>query len=102
MNGLFTATARVNPDTGAEATVAGLNVLEVLDEDTHNLPHQDEDNLIAANGPLESAGRLEYLVKYSGGSTKVSIVFSRDCKGLLLSWFTCKAFGIVIDTVDID
>ena len=94
--GRYLSTITAVPDSGAEATVAGLDVLKMLDGDVENLLHRGADNLVAANGlSLETAGRMDYIVRFRGSSTPVTIIFSPEHSGMLLSWFVCVELGLL-------
>ncbi|KAK4017163.1 hypothetical protein OUZ56_032114 [Daphnia magna] len=69
---LYTATAI--PDTGAEATVASMAILQLLGEDVNNLLQRGVDNLTAANNSsLKCAGRLVLQLHYRGRSDTTSV-----------------------------
>jgi hypothetical protein len=94
--GKYLAVITAVPDSGAEATVAGFDVLKLIGGDVENLLHRGADNLVAANGlSLETAGRLNYTVSLRGRSTVATIIFSPEHTGMLLSWFVCVELGLL-------
>ena len=96
-----TATVEAVPDSGAEASVAGVELLRALGLQQKNLTHAGQDQLEAANGsPMESLGRLVVQVALDGRTAETTIIFCRQppgAAGLLLSWFACKQLGILPD-----
>lgn len=94
--GKYLASITAVPDSGAEATVAGFDVLKLLDGDVENLLHRGVDDLVAANGlSLETSGRLNYKISLRGVSTLASIIFCPQHTGLSLSWFVCVELGLL-------
>ena len=94
--GRYLSTITAVPDICAKATVTGLDVLKILDGDVENLVHRGADNLVAANGLLlETAGRLDYIVRFRELCTPVTIIFSPEHSGMLLSWFVCVELGLL-------
>jgi hypothetical protein len=77
------------PDCGAEATVAGTEVLNLLGEFKNNLVPGNGETLVAANGqPLTAIRQLHVQLRYKSRKTS-TIIFCIELKGILLSWFTC-------------
>ncbi|KAI9560535.1 hypothetical protein GHT06_011470 [Daphnia sinensis] len=89
-------TVNAIPDTGAEATVVSVAILQLLGKDINNLLQHGVDNLTAANNSsLNCAGRLELQLRYTGRSVTTSILFSPEHDGMLLSWFICVELGLL-------
>ena len=91
-----TAIITAVPDSGAEATVAGLDVLHTLGLDMNRLEQRGTVNLQAANRtPIESLGKLDVEIELMNRRTRTAIFFCADQDGMLLSWFTSKELGIL-------
>jgi hypothetical protein len=88
--------ATATPDCGAEATVAGIEVLNLFGELKNNLLPGNGETLVAANGePLTAIGQLNVQLRYKGRKSSATIIFCIELKGILLSWFTCVELGIL-------
>ena len=84
------------PDSGAQVTVAGLDILRKIGGDVNNILRRGEDFLVAANGlSLESAGRLDLNIRYRGTTITTTVIICPEHDGMLLSWFVCQELGIL-------
>ena len=92
----FITTAQATPDTGAEATVAGLDILKQIGIDIGNTCHTPEDTIIAANGTsFECVGTVDLHIHAADKSMKETVLICKAQKGLLLAWYVCRELGIV-------
>ncbi|EFX78031.1 hypothetical protein DAPPUDRAFT_105619 [Daphnia pulex] len=87
---------RTTPDGSAEATVGGMDVLHALGFSEKDLLSSTFDLVMADKStPLLVVGEKEVTANYEGISAKITITFSPDITGLLLSWYDCVSLGIL-------
>ena len=87
---------QATPDTGAEATVAGLNFLRQMKLDSGNIWSPPDDTIIAANGTsIDCIGAVDIYIHVAGKSTKETVLICKEQRGLLLAWYVCRDLGIV-------
>ncbi|KAI9560516.1 hypothetical protein GHT06_011451 [Daphnia sinensis] len=93
---LLTTVKITIPGGGAEATVGDMYVLRELGLSEKDLT-ASTFNLVMADKstPLLVLGEKEFLADYEGVTTSITIMFSPDVKGLLLSWYDCVDLGIL-------
>ena len=95
----FITTAQATPDTGTEATVAGLDILKQIGLDIGNTCRPPEDTVIAANGTsFECVGTVDLHIHAADKSMKETVLICKEQKGLLLAWYVCRGLGIVPQT----
>ena len=84
------------PDSGAETTVGGLDVLQALGLKEKDLLSSKFD-LVQADGStsLLSIGQLAATIRYQGGEAKTTISICPELTGLLISWTDCIALNIL-------
>lgn len=77
----------VMPDSGAEVTVAGVDILHSLGVHEADL-HRSTFDLVMANKkvPLLSIGQLDITIKYGSTEAVVTVAFCPEMSGMLLSW----------------
>lgn len=85
----------VTPDTGAEISVAGLDILNQLDWHINNLLPVDVQLVTASNQSLDPVGQMSVTLHYGDQSVVVELIICSDVSGVLLSWFACKDLGIL-------
>jgi len=84
--GSFEAT----PDTGAEATLAGTNLLKKLNLTTEQLQPPPDENLVAANGQeLNCVGTLSCVIDYCDRQCSENVYICENVENFLLAWYTC-------------
>jgi hypothetical protein len=93
---VLTTVSKTIPNGGAEAPVGGMDVLRALGLSEKDLT-SSTFNLVMADKstPLLVVGEKEYLADYEGVTANITIMFSPDVKGLLLSWYDCVDLGIL-------
>ena len=92
----FIATSQATLDTGAEATVAGLDILKQIGLDTGNTRRPPDDKITAANGTsFECVGTVDVHIHAADKSTKETVLSCKEQKGLLLAWYVSRDFGFV-------
>ena len=94
----FICTVQATPDTGAEATVTGLNFLRQMQLDSDNIcsPSLPDDTIIAANGTsIDCIGAVDIYIHVAGKCTKETVIVCKEQRGLLLAWYVCRDLGIV-------
>ena len=92
--GVFTVAARA--DSGAEATVIGMDALAAIGVDTSQLETCLSETFAAVGRhPLTCLGSFPATLELGGRSTDVTVFVIRELTGLLLSWFDCVALGIL-------
>jgi hypothetical protein len=93
---LLTTITKTIPDGGAEATVGGMDVLRDLGLSEKYLT-SSTFNLVMADKtlPLLVVGEKEYLTDYEGVTANITIMFSPDVEGLLLSCYDFVDLGIL-------
>lgn len=84
------------PDSGAEATVMGLNVAQSLGIPQDVLEVPDRADLLAAGDyPLTCLGTFTSQLELGNKRTKTVVSVIKEVKGALLSWFDSVALGIL-------
>ena len=92
----FITTAQATPDTGAEATVAGLDILKQIGLDIGNQCRTPQDTISAANHTsFECVGTVDLHINAADKSTKEAVLICKEQTGLLLAWYVCRDLGIV-------
>ena len=83
---LLTTITKTIPDGGAEATVGRMYVLRDLGLSKKDLTLSTFNLVMAEKStPLLVVGEKEYLADYEGVTASITIMFSPDVEGLLLS-----------------
>ena len=91
-----TLTRCVTPDTGAEITVAPVEILEEMDIPIENTGWPTVDDLTGPSGePLESVGTLRATLWHGDYSTEEDIHICKGIGSFLLSWYSCKDLGMI-------
>ena len=94
----FTTIEKVTPDGGVEATVGGMDVLRTLGFSETDLLSSTFDLVMADKStPLLVIGEKLFTAAYEGTTASITITFSPDISGLLLSWYDCISLGILHD-----
>jgi len=84
------------PDTGADATILGLSMLEFLNIEAEQMGSPASVPITAVNGSsLRCVGTLLFNIGYGDRSTSQTVLVCDNYDGLLLSWFVCRDLGIV-------
>ena len=84
----FITTAQTTLDTGAKATVAGLDILKHIRLDIGNTCRPPENTIIAVNGTsFECVGTVDLHIHATDKSTKEMVLTCKEQKGLLLAWY---------------
>ena len=92
----FITKARATPDTGAEATVAGLDFLKQMKIEVGNICAPPDDTIVAANGTsIECIGTIDVHIHVANRSTKETVLICTGQQGLLLAWYVCRDLGII-------
>ena len=84
------------PDTGAEVTVAGRNLLQDLKLKEKDFNLKENRNLYCANNTkMDVIGTALVKIKLNDVETKENIVFCENQSNILLSWKVCKRLSII-------
>ena len=84
------------PDTGAEATLAGIDIINALGFPIENLAPPSTDNLIAADKQsLTCIGTLPCIIEYGDHRVHETIHVCEGVDEFLLAWYICKDLGII-------
>ena len=84
------------PDSGAEATLTGIDVLQALKINRKSLDTSGSDELEAANRTtIQSIGRINAELELCGRRTNTVIIFTDEQEGMLLSWYASRDLGIL-------
>ena len=89
------AKVSATPDTGAEISVAGLDILQQIGGHVNNLLPVNVKLVTATNEAMQPIGKMEVLLKYGDHSVIMELIVCSDLKGMLLSWIICKDLGIL-------
>ena len=82
------------PDTGAEASICGPDILKKLNIDTTG--RSDNEKLIAANGlPIKTRGKIRVKLNLENIKIEENVIICDNQKELLLSWRACKRLKII-------
>ena len=92
------AKVSATPNTGAEISVAGLDILQQIRGHVNNLLPVDVTLVTATNEAMQPIGKMEILLKYGDHSITMELIVCSDLKGMLLSWIICKELGILHPT----
>ena len=83
----FITKAQATPDTGAEATVEGLDFLKQMKLDVGNICAPPDDTIVAANGTsIDCIGTIDVHIHVANRSTKETVLICKGQQGLLLAW----------------
>ena len=89
-------TLQVTSDTGAEASIIGIQEIRSLDFDTNKLNPPAKDKLIAANGQfLKCIGTLPCIITYVNRTAQDVLHVCHKIEQCLLAWYTCRNLGIL-------
>ena len=92
----FITKAQATPDTGAEATVAGLDFLKQMKLDVGNISAPPDDTIVAANGTsIDCIGTIDVHIHVANRSTKETVLICKRQQGFLLAWYVCRDLGII-------
>ena len=92
----FITKAQATPDTGAEATVAGLDFLKQMKLDVGNISAPPDDTIVAANGTsIDCIGTIDVHIHVANRSTKETVLICKGQQGFLLAWYVCRDSGII-------
>ena len=84
------------PDTGAEVTVAGRNLLQDLKLKEKDFNLKENRNLYCANNTkMDVIGTALVKLKLNDVETEENIVFCENQNNILLSWKACKRLSII-------
>ena len=89
---------RINciPDTGAEISICGENILKQLKINEDDLLHEYDEKLVAANNTeIETLGKISLKMQLNQRSTVEDIIVCKNQDSFLLSWQVCKNLGII-------
>ena len=92
----FITKTQATPDTGAEATVAGLDFLKQMKLDVGNISAPPDDTIVAANGTsIDCIGTIDVHIHVANRSTKETVLICKGQQGFLLAWYVCRDLGII-------
>ena len=92
----FITKAQATPDTGAEATVAGLDFLKQMKIEVGNICAPPDDSIVAANGTsIECIGTVDIHIHVANRSTKETVLICKGQQGILLAWYVGRNLGII-------
>ena len=92
----FITKAQATPDTGAEATVAGLDFLKQMKIEVGNICAPPDDTIVAANGTsIECIGTVDIHIHVANRSTRETVLICKGQQGILLAWYVCRDLGII-------
>ena len=84
------------PDTGADASVIGLSMLEYLNLPSAQIAPSAPTSILAANGSsLHCVGTLLFSIQHGSHSVISRVLICEDHDGLLLSWHTCRDLHLI-------
>ncbi len=89
------AKVSATPDTGAEISVAGLDILRQLGGHVNNLLPVDVQLVTASNQAMQPIGKMDVMLKYGEQKATIELIICSDLSGMLLSWIVCKELGIL-------
>ena len=91
--GSFEAT----PDTGAEATLARIDILEKMCLDVDTLLHPPSKVLVAANNgqELDCVGTLRCVIHYCDRQCVENVYICANIESFWLAWYTCISLAIL-------
>lgn len=86
------------PDTGAEATVCGPDIIKALAINAKALKSTTTERLMAANGsPISTLGKIRLQLKVGHISTQEDVVICEKQSHFLLSWTLCQKLKLIPD-----
>ena len=92
----FITKAQATSDTGAEATVAGLDFLKQMKLDVGNISAPPDDTIVAANGTsIDCIGTIDVHIHVAKRSTNETVLICKGQQGFLLAWYVCRDLGII-------
>ena len=87
------------PDTGAEASLVGVNIIQRLGIDLANLMPPNQDTLSAVNRQtVTCVGTFPCIIEYCGRFVEETIYVCPEVKDFLLAWYVCQQVNILPDT----
>ena len=90
--GSFKATS----DTGAEATLAGIDILEKMCLDVDTLLPPPSEVLVAANAQeLDCVRTLRCVIHYCDRQCMENVYICANVESFLLAWYTCISLAIL-------
>ena len=89
------ATVSATPDTGAERTACGIDVLRQMGVDTANLRDPSVQLKTADRRQISQLGEFDATLKYGDQETTDTIHVLRGTAGLYLSWYVARDLGVV-------
>ena len=90
------AMVSVLPDSGADISVMGVDVLKQIGEDVMNVRRDDRVESNAVNGSkMKALGYINGTFRLGKREVKDKIHVFRGVKGALMSWFAAKQMGIL-------
>ena len=87
------------PDTGAEASLVGVNIIQRLGIDLANLMPPNQDTLSAVNRQtVTCVGTFPCIIEYCGRFVEETIYVCPEVEDFLLAWYVCQQVNILPDT----
>lgn len=84
------------PDTGAEASIAGPEVMKRMKIPIENVIPLPEEIIVAANGTaFDIIGYVPVQFQIGDRISIENLIFCKQQKGTILSWSVCKDLGII-------
>ncbi len=84
------------PDSGSQASVGGIDLLQPLGISIHELQRGNPGHLVASNGSsLSEIGMVRARIRLEQRECIINITICSDVNGLLLSWYDSIAMGIL-------
>ena len=85
------------PDSGSEATIAGMDVLDQFGIKKDQLQEADI-NLTGVNQhPISCVGKYQFVIELEGRQVAENVYVCPGQEGFLMSWFLCRKLGILPD-----
>ena len=87
------------PDTGAKASLVGVNIIQRLGIDLDNLMPPSQDTLSAVNRQtVTCVGTFPCIIAYCGRFLEKTIYVCSEVEDFLLAWYVCQQVNILPDT----
>ena len=87
------------PDTSAEASLVGVNIIQRLGIDLVNLMPPSQDTLSAVNRQtVTCVGTFPCIIEYCGRFVEETIYVCPEVENFLLAWYVCQQVNILPDT----
>ena len=87
------------PDTSAEASLVGVNIIQRLGIDLDNLMPPGQDTLSAVNRQTVTCVRtFPCIIEYCGRFVEETIYVCPEVEDFLLAWYVCQQVNILPDT----